>query len=79
MEEQTIEQPMNMNYREAVAWQLGYGKGFIAGVKDTEDKFKDIIDKIENKRQLFEYGFKRETQIKDFIIELKKELSGEKP
>jgi hypothetical protein len=30
MKEQTtpIEQPMNMNYRESYAWQLGYNEGW---------------------------------------------------
>jgi len=42
MEEQiqTIEQPMNMNYRESVAWQLGYGQGFKAGYETKEKQLK---------------------------------------
>lgn len=49
---------------------------FNLGVSLAHKEFLDKIDEIENKRKLFEYGFKRETQIKDFIIELKKSLRG---
>lgn len=33
-----IEQPMQMSYREAYAWQLGWDKGFKAGVESEREK-----------------------------------------
>lgn len=37
MEKETIEKPMKMNYREAYAWQLGWDKGFKAGVESVKE------------------------------------------
>ncbi len=33
-----IEQPMHMNLRESQAWQLGWDKGFKAGVESEREK-----------------------------------------
>ena len=33
-----IETPMNMNYRESVAWQLGYGIGFKQGYEKAQEE-----------------------------------------
>lgn len=35
-----IEEPMNMNLREAVAWQKGWEKGYKAGREEQENDKK---------------------------------------
>jgi hypothetical protein len=45
-----IETPMKMNYRESVAWQLGYGTGW----KQAQDE----IAELKAKRQYWEDKYK---------------------
>ena len=62
-----IEKPMNMNYRESYAWQLGWDKGFKANTIDMSK-----IDKVINENQ---ECFKNDIEMEWIRTELKEELS----
>ena len=43
-----VEEPMRMSYREAYAWQLGWGIGFKAGVEHASRKKAEAKKEVSN-------------------------------